>query len=626
MKGEISVSDGLSGVGLAVDYLIKKGYIKGNTNTVLQEIDNLIFRQLAFDKYSKIYDINQLLPILYYLSVRWESQKKDSEAEYLFRELIKKTVNNLYSRTDFQKISEPLHYSLDYVIPQLFYVMGYVASLGFYKNRIEMIMDIAKRCDANPLLTPRDLKPGIKGMEITCLLNPGVFRYQGKIGLLLRVAERPIQQEGIISFPVYNKDGKIEVLSFSKDDPELDASDPRVIGYKGQNYLTTMSYLRFVFSQDGIHFKEYLEFPPIFGKGELESFGIEDCRVATCKDGFYMRKYLVLLILFLFVDATTFAQQMKRISGLVTDQNTGEALIGASVVETGTSNGTITDIDGKYSLSITSEQVSFSYVGYESQIIKVGQSETVNVKLASNNKLEEVVVIGYGTQKKSDLTGSLASINSKDIKNYAVSNASELLSGKAAGVFVASSSGQPGSDAVIRVRGLGTVNDNNPLYVVDGQFMDVWMISYNIRLIRYSDVLLMYAEALNENGKAAAALPYLNEVRERARNSNPVDPRRDRQTYIPPTTGNTLKNITETGQDQLRKLIWHERRCELAMEGWRRDDLMRQKRFGTVMRSYASTYNTTKGANFDDNRDYLLPIPQGERDKSNDILTQNPGY
>lgn len=161
---------------------------------------------------------------------------------------------------------------------------------------------------------------------------------------------------------------------------------------------------------------------------------------------------------------------------------------------------------------------------------------------------------------------------------------------------------------------------------VEKKGMDVWMISYNIRLIRYSDVLLMYAETLNENGKATAALPYLNEVRERARNSNPVDPRRDRQAYIPPTTGNTLKDITETGQDQLRKIIWHERRCELAMEGWRRDDLMRQKRFGTVMRSYASTYNTTKGANFDDNRDYLLPIPQGERDKSNDILTQNPGY
>lgn len=195
-----------------------------------------------------------------------------------------------------------------------------------------------------------------------------------------------------------------------------------------------------------------------------------------------MRKYLVLLIIFLFVGSTTFAQQMKRISGSVTDQNTGEALIGVSVVETGTSNGTITDIDGKFSLSITSDQVSFSYVGYESLTFKVRQNETINVKLVSDNKLDEVVVIGYGTQKKSDLTGSLASINSKDIKNYAVSNASELLSGKAAGVFVASSSGQPGSDAVIRVRGLGTVNDNNPLYVVDGQFLD------NISTINPSDI------------------------------------------------------------------------------------------------------------------------------------------
>lgn len=195
-----------------------------------------------------------------------------------------------------------------------------------------------------------------------------------------------------------------------------------------------------------------------------------------------MRKYLVLLTLFLVGSATIFAQQTKRISGLVTDQTTGEALIGVSVVEDGTGNGTITDIDGRYKLSITSNQITFSYVGYENQTIKVGQNETINVKLASDNKLDEVVVIGYGTQKKSDLTGSLASINSKDIKNYAVSNASELLSGKAAGVFVASSSGQPGSDAVIRVRGLGTVNDNNPLYVVDGQFMD------NISTINPSDI------------------------------------------------------------------------------------------------------------------------------------------
>lgn len=155
---------------------------------------------------------------------------------------------------------------------------------------------------------------------------------------------------------------------------------------------------------------------------------------------------------------------------------------------------------------------------------------------------------------------------------------------------------------------------------------DVWMIPYNIRIIRYSDLLLLYAEALNENGKASEALKYLNEVRERARNTNPVDPRKDKQAYVPVVTAATLPPVTETRQDALREIIWHERRVELAMEGWRRDDLMRQKRFGEVMRAYAKKYNVQKGANFKDDRDYLLPIPQGEIDKSNNVLKQNPNY
>lgn len=149
-------------------------------------------------------------------------------------------------------------------------------------------MDIARRFKQNPLLKPSDLKPGIEGMEITCLLNPGVFRYDGKTWLLLRVAERPTQKDGMISFPVYNKEGKIEVLSFDENDPKLDASDPRVIGYNGKNYLTTLSYLRLVSSTDGISFKEVEDYPPIFGEGELESFGIEDCRVATTDDGYFL--------------------------------------------------------------------------------------------------------------------------------------------------------------------------------------------------------------------------------------------------------------------------------------------------------------------------------------------------
>lgn len=147
-------------------------------------------------------------------------------------------------------------------------------------------MDLAHRFTTNPLLRPSDLKPGIEGMEILCLLNPGVFQFNDKIWLLLRVAERPRQIEGKISFPVYNSRGEIEILSFDKDDPDLDAKDPRVINYKKKDYLTTLSYLRLVSSLDGIHFHETEGYGPIFGKGELETFGIEDCRVATMEGGF----------------------------------------------------------------------------------------------------------------------------------------------------------------------------------------------------------------------------------------------------------------------------------------------------------------------------------------------------
>jgi len=149
-------------------------------------------------------------------------------------------------------------------------------------------MDIARRFKENPLLRPSDLKPSIEGMEITCLLNPGVFRLGRKTGLLLRVAERPKQTDGEICFPVYNPEGEIEILSFDKKDPALDTTDPRVINYQGNDYLTTLSYLRPVFSDDGTNFYEDPAYPPLFGKGELETFGIEDCRVTTMADDFYL--------------------------------------------------------------------------------------------------------------------------------------------------------------------------------------------------------------------------------------------------------------------------------------------------------------------------------------------------
>ncbi len=150
--------------------------------------------------------------------------------------------------------------------------------------------DIAVRHKKNPLLSPKDLKASGKNMIIECLLNPGVFEFNGKIGLLVRVAERTVQKEGIISVPVYNEFGKIEILNFDLKDPKLDASDSRVINYDGADYLTTISHLRLLFSDDGVTFYESEEYPSIFGEGEYESYGIEDCRVANI-NGIYHLTY-----------------------------------------------------------------------------------------------------------------------------------------------------------------------------------------------------------------------------------------------------------------------------------------------------------------------------------------------
>ncbi|HMV09152.1 MAG TPA: glycoside hydrolase family 130 protein [Cyclobacteriaceae bacterium] len=151
-------------------------------------------------------------------------------------------------------------------------------------------MDIAKRFKNNPILRPADLKPSMPGMKIECLLNPGVFSYQNKTWLLLRVAEMPEQQEGKISFPIYNESGRIEILTFDKSDPALDFTDPRVINYKGKDYLTTLSHLRLVCSDGGEKFYEPEGYAPIFGSDKHEAYGIEDCRVINI-DGTYNLTY-----------------------------------------------------------------------------------------------------------------------------------------------------------------------------------------------------------------------------------------------------------------------------------------------------------------------------------------------
>ena len=153
--------------------------------------------------------------------------------------------------------------------------------------------DIANRYKQNPILSPKDLKASEENLEITCLLNPGAFQFDNKIWLLIRVAERPEQKEGIISFPILTGTGKTEVVEIPLNHPDLDASDPRIINYKGDDYLTTISHLRLVYSGNGIDFKESKEYPPILGEGEYETFGIEDCRVSQIEDTYYLTYTMV---------------------------------------------------------------------------------------------------------------------------------------------------------------------------------------------------------------------------------------------------------------------------------------------------------------------------------------------
>ena len=148
--------------------------------------------------------------------------------------------------------------------------------------------DLAERFPQNPILAPQDIAPSLPHLKIECLLNPGCFRFEHKTWLLLRVAEQPQQPAGKTIVPIFDSDGSIQLLEFDHNDPKLDCSDPRVCRYDGVDYLTTISHLRPACSEDGIHFREQDEIPPLIAEGELESYGIEDCRVAQIGEDYYL--------------------------------------------------------------------------------------------------------------------------------------------------------------------------------------------------------------------------------------------------------------------------------------------------------------------------------------------------
>ena len=181
--------------------------------------------------------------------------------------------------------------------------------------------------------------------------------------------------------------------------------------------------------------------------------------------------YASFCIVALLFAQTAMAQKARTISGQVFD-NTGQPMIGATVVVVGNSNvGTTTDMQGKYKIKATpDDQLSFSFLGYVEVTERVGNRTTINIVLQQENvNINEVVVIGYGTQQKSDLTGAVTSVNMEDLANTAVASVDEALQGRLAGVEIMTTDGEPGSAASIRVRGSRSITaSNEPLIVVDG--------------------------------------------------------------------------------------------------------------------------------------------------------------
>jgi len=180
--------------------------------------------------------------------------------------------------------------------------------------------------------------------------------------------------------------------------------------------------------------------------------------------------------------------QGQVVNGKVTSNDDGEELPGVSIQVEATTRGTVTDVDGNYSLELQSgdNRIVFSYIGYKSVTMEVGARSVINVALELDvEQLEEIVVVGYGIQRKSDLTGSVASIRGGDLTKIPAANPVQALQGKVAGLQVSSGSGQPGAAPVVRIRGVGTFNDSSPIYVVDG------VILSDISFLNSSDIQSM---------------------------------------------------------------------------------------------------------------------------------------
>ena len=216
-----------------------------------------------------------------------------------------------------------------------------------------------------------------------------------------------------------------------------------------------------------------------------------------------------------------FAQQ-RTVTGTVVD-DLGQPLIGVSILEKGTTNGVITDMDGNFSLKLTSENPTlvFSYIGYKTQEVSVGGKTTLNVTMSEDaEQLDEVVVVGYGVQKKSSMTASVSSVSSKEIVKTMSSNVASTLQGRMPGVDIVQQAGVAGADVNILVRGAASFGATEPLYVIDGAFSNNGLTSINPNDIESIEILKDGAAAAIYGSRAANGVVLI--TTKRGKSGKPV--------------------------------------------------------------------------------------------------------
>lgn len=215
------------------------------------------------------------------------------------------------------------------------------------------------------------------------------------------------------------------------------------------------------------------------------------------------RQSAMLILLMLFVPIVAFAQNIS-VKGTVVDAKTGEPLVGVSVVQKSSTNGTLTDLDGVFQLNAApNSDIVVTYLGYKTKELKA-TSDALTIQLEEAGELlDEVVVIGYGVQKKSVVTAAISKVTADDLNVAQPSRIEDALKGKVSGVQITQSSGQPGSDSKVRIRGIGTVNNSDPLYIVDGMPVDGGIAYLNPVDIQSVEILKDAASAAIYGARAA---------------------------------------------------------------------------------------------------------------------------